>query len=67
MVRVMHASITHVIIMRMIVDRMMMHVIDGHTFMMELKLSSKRIMSEASLATSVPEMPMAKPTSAAVN
>mmetsp|Transcript_6400 Transcript_6400/g.5709 ORF Transcript_6400/g.5709 Transcript_6400/m.5709 type:complete len:216 (-) Transcript_6400:1761-2408(-) len=31
---------------------------------MEAKLSSKRMMSEASLATSVPEIPMAKPTSA---
>ncbi len=31
---------------------------------MEEKLSSVRMMSEASLATSVPAMPMAKPTSA---
>jgi hypothetical protein len=32
----------------------------------ELKLSSRRIMSEAPLATSVPAIPMEKPTSAFV-
>jgi hypothetical protein len=33
---------------------------------MEEKLSSMRMMSDASLATSVPAMPMEKPTSAAL-
>jgi hypothetical protein len=34
--------------------------------MMEVKLSSKRIMSEALLAASVPVIPIEKPTSALV-
>lgn len=34
------------------------------TLTMEVKLSSVRMMSEASFATSVPAIPMAKPTSA---
>ena len=36
-------------------------------FTMELKLSSRRMMAAASLATSVPAIPMAKPTSAFFN